>query len=84
MTLHPRPASPDWPNNVETDHPHEGPHHTVQLSREIRLRVQRAGAKANSPKPHPTQSPCCLPHVRSPRTVEPFGAPLRGAPGARV
>ncbi len=24
MTLHPRPASPDWPNNVETDHPHGG------------------------------------------------------------
>ncbi len=49
MTLHPRPASPDWPNNVETDHPHEGPHHTVQLSRMIRLRGQHASAKANSP-----------------------------------
>lgn len=24
MTLHPRPASPDWPNNVETDHPRGG------------------------------------------------------------
>lgn len=31
MTLRPRPASPEMPYNVETDHPH-GVSHAVQLS----------------------------------------------------
>jgi hypothetical protein len=29
MTLHPRPASPDEPTNVETDHPHDPEGHGV-------------------------------------------------------
>ena len=60
MTLHPRPASPDEPTNVETDHPHapvlleaRGAHtHAVQLS------VLQAAAYRST-----TQAPQSFPHA---------------------
>ncbi len=48
MTLHPRPASPDWPNNVETDHPHVGATSHCAVVKKSTLRRQRHSPKLNS------------------------------------
>jgi hypothetical protein len=49
MTLRPRPASPDWPYNVETDHPREGAatSHCAVVN-ELSLEVQRSVGPTDS------------------------------------
>lgn len=53
MTVLPRPASPDEPVNVETDHPQEGLHVTLLSCRTTSISPNAGNAKRIPPSPSP-------------------------------